>query len=822
VFEMRTKLSIVVIFIVGVLLAACASRATEETSMNGRVLLWHDWQGPETQTLNNLIEKFTELHPDVEVISLPVSADTMVNRFDDRNASGLGPDLILLNADSVFELAESGLIDDISGQIDLEDGQYLSSALVTLQDGERLFGLPFSMHSQILYYNKELVESPPESLAELQDRVTADEDIALDTNLFNAIWGLGVFGGSIFDDEGRLTLHQGGLVNWLDFLGQAQATPGFTLDSDTERLRDLFTSGEAAYYVGPSHELLALEEALGEKAIAQEISAEETEEKDTEAAGAPVADPTEKGAEILGVASLPVGPNRWQPSPILYVDAFVFSRESSSRDRALALELARFLTNPQQQSRLAVEGIGRVPASAQVRINQNLPESTVALARQIGTAMNIPLGLRQVWNELVNEDGEFIAGYNQVLQGLVPANQFVDQSVKQINSELGVETAETDLAILCPKQVGDETNTLTIWHSMPESESTALVEIGRNFEAFCSGIHLEITSMEPEEIIDRYVEEVQAGVGPDILLESSRWTSQLAEGDLIADLSDYIRSEDLEPFIPGAPASMRYQRRTYGIPESISVLALLYNQELVENPPVGLEGLLFQVDPENRWALPMRFFYGYWGLNPFGGFEFNSDEAQIEEDAGLVPWLDWLQSTQNQPGVDLTFDSTEATDTFASGDAAFLVAGPWVLPQLRQALGEDVFGVTSLPSGPLSPGSPILQVQGVMVNANSSDQLADTAVAFARYLILPESQALFLITGDHVPAIVNIDLEEDPLLNGFHEQAKLAAVVDENSNFAAMEALGDELYEEVLLDGLDPAEAVQNFETAVQDIRNSQ
>ena len=50
--------------------------------------------------------------------------------------------------------------------------------------------------------------------------------------------GLGAFGGSLFDADGQLTLSQGGFINWLDFLQQAQALPGFILDTDTQRLRD--------------------------------------------------------------------------------------------------------------------------------------------------------------------------------------------------------------------------------------------------------------------------------------------------------------------------------------------------------------------------------------------------------------------------------------------------------------------------------------------------------------------------------------------------------------------------------------------------------
>ncbi|MDX1414889.1 MAG: hypothetical protein R3293_11910, partial [Candidatus Promineifilaceae bacterium] len=95
-------------------------------------------------------------------------------------------------------------------------------------------------------------------------------------------------------------------------------------------------------------------------------------------------------------------------------------------------------------------------------------------------------------------------------------------------------------------------------------------------------------------------------------------------------------------------------------------------------------------------------------------------------------------------------------------------------------------------------------------------------VAFARFLGLPENQDLLLETGTSVSASVIANMEETPLLRGFQEQAKLASVVDENSKFAEMESLGNKLYEDVLLNDVDVETAVLEFETAVQDLADSQ
>ncbi|MDX1416892.1 MAG: extracellular solute-binding protein, partial [Candidatus Promineifilaceae bacterium] len=808
VHKIKSKLAVFLFFLSTLLLAACTTPPAEETPMDGRVLLWHDWQGADAQVLNDLIAEFTAIHPGVEVISVPISAGTIINRFQDRSDSGLGPDLMLLDSGTIFELAETGLIKDISAQVDLEKQSYLPSALSMLRNGDQLFGIPFSVHSQVLFYNKALVDSPPASLAELQARVMDGEQFAFDAQLVDVIWGLGAFGGSLFNSEGQLAPSPGGVINWLDFLQQAQALPGFILDTDTQRLRDLFVAGEAAYYVGPSSDLPALRAALGERApLATAVDTTDEQPAEGEAPAAPSAAPPVPDTDILGVATLPVGPNEWQPGPILQSDAFVFSQVSSAHEQELALALVEFLTNPQQQTRLAAEGLGRIPASSEIRRNRNLPESTVALAKQIRTAIAIPYAVRSTWNEFVHERGEINTEYTRTLQGILSTSEFMEESAALVESQLGIETDEEDPSNYCPAQVRTETVSLSLWHALPAAEAEIMDEIAQDFAALCEGVSLELTAFAADEIIESYRAAAAEGGGPDILLGSSRWTSQLAEMGLLADLSDTVRAEDLEPLIPEAAVSMRYQNRLYGIPQSVSTLALLYNKEMVDIPPISLEELLIQIDPELRWALPMRFFYGYWGLYPFGGFQFDSATGLIAEQEGLVPWLTWLEAVQNRPGVDLTFDPAAATDAFARGEAAYLVGGPWVLPQLRQELGADGFGVAPLPSGPQGPGSPILQVEGIMVNANS-EALLDEAVAFARFLGLPENQDLLLETGSSVSASVIANMEETPLLRGFQEQAKLASVVDENSKFAEMESLGNKLYEDVLLNDVDVETAV--------------
>ena len=220
-------------------------------------------------------------------------------------------------------------------------------------------------------------------------------------------------------------------------------------------------------------------------------------------------------------------------------------------------------------------------------------------------------------------------------------------------------------------------------------------------------------------------------------------------------------------------------------------------------------------DTDVRLALPVGFFWGYWGMAPFGGFEFDSYSGRIGTTTGLVNWLSTLQQRDIEAGIDFYFDDEAAEDAFAFEEAAYLVSGPWSLPRLRQELGEARFQVVPLPSGPLMAGNPMLQVVGTVVSADADDLAVEGALAFSHFLNLHPSQQRLAATGSHVSASVTVDLSDYPNIEGFREQAKAAALVVENSNFARLEAEGDLLYQTVLIDGVDPEEAVPAFVAAV-------
>jgi len=765
------------------LLAGCSFSnrpLTEEDRVpSGRLLLWHTWTGPEGVVLQDLLSSYRELYPDVTVIHVAMDAAALIERVVDRSKSGLGPDLILADAAEIYELAQAGLLHDLAPlQIDLS--QTPSEALWMVGNGEHLFALPFSAHAEILYYNKARVQKPPETLAELLERVAAGEVFAQNYEFVDSYWGVGAYDGGIVDRDGRLLLGSGGFTNWLDFLSTARSLPGFMLKNDPDLLEAAFLNEEASYYVADSARYPGVAAAMG--------------------------------VDKVGISLLPTGPNGGIPSPFLRLDSFAFNRDSTETEFELARHLVGYLTDVPAQLFLASSALGRVPVHREVRLSANLPVNTLVVARQTRSAEPVAFVNRELWKDLVGGGLGFVDGYRQVARGVLSPERMVEQALAAFEQVYAMQPQQTRAEELCPVQP----STIAVWHALRTDEARIFAELADQFEGECPGNQIELSAVPYVEIKDRFAQVARAGGGPDLLFESSRWLAPLAEEGLLLDLTERVSPRVLQQFVPKAVENMRYQGRLYAVPESVTLLALYYNRELTNEVPFEFSQLAQLATSARPLALPSRFYTLYFGMAAYGPFEFDSYTGELRETAGLVAWLTALQSLAAQPGIDLYFQDSEADDAFAYEEAAYLVNGPWLLPRLHQELGADRFRVAPLPGGPFGPAGPMLQVQGAMINANASPLAIDLALAFSYFLNLPESQRRFLETNSHVTASVTVDLAGYPNLKGFHDQIKSAVSVTENNNFALLEQLGDDLYRSVLLDGKDPAAAAAEFAAAVK------
>lgn len=129
-----------------------------------RLTIWSgDTKGPEG--IREVAERFTA---DTGIAVDIVHPDNITDRFQQAAGSGQGPDIVIWAHDRMGEWAQSGLLTPIAPAEDFRERYFDFTWQATQWNGET-YGYPISVESLGLIYNRALVETPPESLAELAE-----------------------------------------------------------------------------------------------------------------------------------------------------------------------------------------------------------------------------------------------------------------------------------------------------------------------------------------------------------------------------------------------------------------------------------------------------------------------------------------------------------------------------------------------------------------------------------------------------------------------------------------------------------------------------
>jgi arabinogalactan oligomer/maltooligosaccharide transport system substrate-binding protein len=379
------------LLLLSLFVAACTfTQPQNPATLQGRVLLWHAWPEPKAAALTAVLNRFQALNPEVVVKQQAFATPAaLLSQFQTAAAAGLGPDLILAPSGWIRPLQEAKLIDNIAATLPSTTiDRFWPAARTAMRYEGSIYGLPLTVETMVLYYDRRLVEQPPATLDELLVAATDGQIVELSTTFVDAFWGVQAFGGQLLDSDGRVALDQGGLAEWLAWLESARATPDLILEANRAALLERFITGGVAYYVGQTNEYAAIlagrtpDPAAGNQAAVAQI----------------------------GVAALPQGPSA-SAGPFLQTEGLLFSNVSSANQRVLALALAQFITNAEQQTTL-MRTAGLLPANRRVQVNVALEPVIAAMLTQVRTAAPLP---NSPTLETLFRLGD--SAYSQVLEG---------------------------------------------------------------------------------------------------------------------------------------------------------------------------------------------------------------------------------------------------------------------------------------------------------------------------------------------------------------------------------------------------------------------
>ncbi|MCD7059143.1 ABC transporter substrate-binding protein [Pelagibacterium xiamenense] len=282
------------------------------------------------ETYPELIEQFEADHPGVSVEVEVVGWGECQDKATTLAAAGDPVGLAYMGSRTLKQLALNGLIVPIP-MTEEEKASYYPHIVDTVTFDGQQWGFPTAFSTKALYYNKGLMEAagldpetPPttwDELYEMSAAVAEETGVSgygliaksFDSTAHHFLNWLYTNNGSVIDEDGNITLDSPEAIEALAALGRMVpvSEPGATAYESAE-LRALFNDEQLAFLQSGPWERVRFNEGID-----------------------------------WGVAPLPTGPSATGPGTLLITDSLAVFNGTGYED--LAIEFARFLTNPENQ-----------------------------------------------------------------------------------------------------------------------------------------------------------------------------------------------------------------------------------------------------------------------------------------------------------------------------------------------------------------------------------------------------------------------------------------------------------------------------------------
>jgi len=389
---MKSKLSILfgLLMITSLVLSACGGGGGG-SSTTGEVTFWHAYAtgSAEEVALTKLLEGAATDLPNVKINVLQVPFGDIFNKYRTDVASGGGPDMFVAPNDDLGNDARAGLLADITDLAAGKLGDYSKLSIDGMTVEGKLYGVPESLKAVVVWYNKDLLPTPPATTDELKALMEGGTPVSFSYGCYHHYGFFGSFGGKVFDDSWKVVADQGGVADamaYLNDLYKISVANGWP-KNDSDGLAP-FTEGQMAIITNGNWAMGDYRKALGDK---------------------------------LGVAPLPVGPNGDPSTPLLGVDGFYFSPNSTNLEAAL--EVALYLTGKNAQTVMMTEA-GHVPANTTVEVTDPLIQGLLDAFSTGYIRPQVPQ-LGNYWSNFCGTDQVFEAG--------VPAADWVAEATTNAN-----------------------------------------------------------------------------------------------------------------------------------------------------------------------------------------------------------------------------------------------------------------------------------------------------------------------------------------------------------------------------------------------------
>ena len=405
-----------------------------------------------------------------------------------------------------------------------------------------------------------------------------------------------------------------------------------------------------------------------------------------------------------------------------------------------------------------------------------------------------------------------------------PANQAGGEPVVQavqggqaVAGGTGAQATGTDTGGAAAQQAPTPTATpepagrIVLWHSWGSGDGDALASILSGFQAKYPQVTVDTLFVADTDLPKAYADAVLAGTGPDLVLAPTWWLSDFVDLGVVQPLDMSVDQATVDQYWPAAVDNLRWNGQLYGLPTDFELVSLFVNTALAPNgAPATTADLLAQAQaaPTQGAGLYNSLYHLFWGLPAYGARLFDDSGAVVLDQGGdAAGYLAWLRQMGQTPGSYVDTDYGMLLDRFKKGEFAYFVDGPWAIADLSAALGTNL-AVASLPAGPSGPAQPWLHADGVMLNPRTAPEQQRLSLLFAEYLTSAESGSALASQAKRLPANRNAVIGDNPLLQGFMNQAANAQAMSNRPEMEQVWGYAGDMVVKVVDGNADPAATV--------------
>lgn len=305
----------------------------------------------------------------------------------------------------------------------------------------------------------------------------------------------------------------------------------------------------------------------------------------------------------------------------------------------------------------------------------------------------------------------------------------------------------------------DLETTVTIWHSMKDSEIAAMTgTIIPAFQETYPNVQVELLFTPDSDLRGKFETAVSTGEGPDILVGHDDWGPAFYDALLVGDVADVLADYG-DNINAAAIAEGAYKGMQVGVPYSLKGVVMYRNTDIMPEAASDFDDLLAKAEANTSGDV-----YGFVGetgpffamghLHKTGDLMSEEGDPTFNSDAG-VAWMEMLKAFDTVGPT--SHDDDNDVNLFKQGKAGVIIDGAWNIGAFTD-LGDAVV-IDPWPAGM----SGFVQSSYIFLNANVTGDQAAAAKAFMGFLLTSEAQAAFYEADPaFIPANSQVEVT-DPL-----------------------------------------------------------